>query len=139
MSDEAKKKLKELAKQIREKVSTTGHAVLHQKGLELIEEIAKELVSPDGMPGLRVLRDGTQKLRLQRPNRNAEIAIEWHRDICVLSITSEKHGEPKQMVRYIFEEQGPPRWRRLEGGGEVWDDLTAAIVAYLYPEAAPKT
>lgn len=135
MSEEAKKKLKDLAKQVREKVSTTGHAVLHQRGLELIEDMAKELTSPDAMPGLRVLRDGTQRLRLQRPHRNAEITIEWHRDIGALAMTTEKHGEPKNMVRYVFEEQPAARWRRLEGGGDVWEDLTNAIVEFLYPEA----
>lgn len=134
MSEDAKKKLKDLAKQVRDKVAVSGHALLHQKGLELIEDMAKELASPDGMPGLRVLRDGTQKLRLQRPHRNAEITIEWHRDIGALAITSEKHGEPKKMVRYVFDEP-KNNWRRLEGGGEVWEDLTAGLIEYLYPEA----
>jgi hypothetical protein len=134
MSDEAKKKLKDLAKQVRDKVAVSGIALLHQQGLELVEDIAKELVSPEGMPGLRVLRDGPQKLRLQRPQRNAEITIEWHRDIGALSITCEKHGEPKRMVRYVHD-AGRELWRRLDGGGEVWEDLTEAIVEYLYPEA----
>jgi hypothetical protein len=134
MSEEAKKRLKDLAKQVRDKVTTTGQALLHQKGLELVEEMAKELASPDGMPGLLVLRDGVHKLRLQRPHRNAEIAIEWHRDIGALSMTSEKHGEPKRMVRYVFDE-AQTKWRRLEGGGDVWDDVTTTIVEFLYPEA----
>jgi len=136
MSEDAKKKLKDLAKQVRDKVSTTGVAVLHQKGLELMEEIAKELSSPDSMPGLRVLRDGAQKLRLQRPMRNAEITIEWHREIGALSMTCEKHGEPKKLVRYVHEEAGN-KWRRLDlsnEGGELWEDITAALIEYLYPE-----
>jgi hypothetical protein len=133
MSEEAKKKLKDLAKQVREKVTVSGAALLHQRGLELVEDMAKELASPDGMPGLRVLRDGAQKLRLQRPNRNAEITLEWHREIGALSITSEKDGEPKRMVRYVYDEP-QTKWRRLEGGGEVWEDLTGALVEYLYPE-----
>jgi hypothetical protein len=133
MSEEAKKKLKDLAKQVRDKVSVSGIALLHQKGLELVEDMAKELGSPDGMPGLRVLRDGAQKLRLQRPQRNAEITIEWHREIGALSVTCEKHGEPKRMVRYVHDES-QSKWRKLDGGGEVWEDLTAALVEYLYPE-----
>ena len=136
MSDEAKRKLKDLAKQVREKVASTGHAVLHQKGLDLVDEIARELSSPDAMTGLRVLRDSPAKLRLQRPNRNAEITIEWHRDIGALAMTSEKHGEPKRLVRYVLDEP-KAHWRRLEGGGEVWDDLTAVIVEVLYPEVRP--
>ncbi len=137
MSEEAKKKLKDLAKQVREKVSTTGIAVLHQRGLELMEEIAKELSGPDSMPGLRVLRDSQTKIRLQRPMRNAEITIEWQREIGALSMTSEKHGEPKRLVRYVHEEAGN-RWRRLDlaadASGELWEDITAALIEYLYPE-----
>ncbi|MDF2692796.1 MAG: hypothetical protein K0S65_1179 [Labilithrix sp.] len=133
MSEDAKKRLKDLAKQVREKVTASGAQVLDQKGLGLVDEMAKELASPDGMPGLRVLRDGVSKLRLQRPNCNAEIGIEWHRDIGALSMTSEKHGEPRRLVRYVYDEH-QARWRRLEGGGEVWEDLTASLVEYLYPE-----
>ncbi len=136
MSEDAKNKLKALAKQVREKVAQNGHALLNQRGLELLDEMAKELASPDGMPGLRVLRDGTQRLRLQRPNRNADIVIEWHRDVGLLSMTSEKHGESKKTTRYVFEEQPKARWRRFDdGGGDVWDDLTNVIVEVLYPEA----
>ena len=38
------------------------------------------------------------------------------------------------MVRYIFDE-AQTKWRRLDGGGEVWEDLTGTLVEYLYPEA----
>jgi hypothetical protein len=96
--------------------------------------MATELASPDGMPGLRVQRDGAQKLRLGRPQRNAEITIEWHREIGALSMTCEKHGEPKRLVRYVHDD-AQAKWRRLDGGGEAWEDLTAAVVEYLYPEA----
>ena len=134
MSDEAKKRLKDLAKEIREKVDKRGGPVLHTRGLELVDEIAKELASPDGMPGLRVTRDGQSKLRLTRPNRDAEITLEWQRDIEALALTYEKHGEPKTLVRYVWDEP-KQHWRKLDGGGEIWADLTEGLVGYLYPEA----
>jgi hypothetical protein len=133
MSEEAKKRLKDLAKQVRDKVNTHGASVLHQRGIDLVDEIAKELASPDGIPGLRVWRDGPTKMRLTRPNRNAEITVEWERDVQAIAMTLEKHGEPKTFVRYVWDE-AKKHWRKLDGGGELWDDLTSGLVEYLYPE-----
>lgn len=133
MSEEGKKRLKDLAQQVRAKVATTGAPVIHQRGLDLVEDLAKELTGPDGMPGLKVYRDSPSKIRLQRSPRNAEITLEWHRDIGALSLVCEKHGEPKTLVRYVYDE-GEKKWRKLDGGGEIYEDVTAALVAYLYPE-----
>jgi hypothetical protein len=134
MSEDAKKRLKDLAKQVREKVTPQGAPLLDKRGLELVDDMAKELGLPDGMPGLRVSRDGKTKLRLTRPMRNAEIEIEWQREIAAVAITSQRHGEPKNLVRYVWDD-GQSKWRRLEGGGEIWDDLMTALVEVLYPEA----
>lgn len=133
MSDDAKKRLRDLAKQVREKVTPTGAPLLHQKGLELVEELATELSAPDGMPGLKVWRDSTQKIRLTRAPRNAEITLEWQREIGALGMTCEKHGEPKVLVRYVWDEAAK-KWRKLDGGGDIWEDVTGALVEYLYPE-----
>lgn len=133
MSEDGKKRLKDLAKQVREKTATSGANALHEKGLALVDELAKELTGPDGMPGLKLYRDNAQKFRLQRSPRNAEITIEWHRDIGALALTKEKHGEPKTMVRYVWDE-GQKKWRLLDGGGEIWEDVSAALVEILYPE-----
>jgi hypothetical protein len=133
MSEEGKKRLKDLAASVRAKVNPTGAPVLQQKGLELVEELAKELGAPDGMPGLKVWRDGPAKFRLTRSSRNAEIAVEWQKDIAALAVTCEKHGEPKQLTRYVWDES-LKKWRKLDGGGDVWEDVTAALVEYLYPE-----
>ncbi len=134
MSEEGKKRLKDLAAGMREKVSSQGAPVLHQKGLALVEELAKELSSPDAMPGLRVNKDGPHKFRLSRATRNADITIEWQRDIGALGVTCEKHGEPKMFVRYVWDE-GEKKWRKLDGGGEIWEDLATYLTEYLYPEA----
>ena len=136
MSEDGKKRLKDLAKQVREKVQTSGAPVLHQRGLDIVDDLAKELVSPDGMPGLKLYRDSPSKFRLARPPRNAELTVEWERDIGALGLTCQKHGEPKTFVRYVYD--APlERWRKLDGGGEIYKDITAALIEYLYPEARP--
>lgn len=134
MSEDGKKRLKDLAKQVREKTAVDGATALHQKGLALVDELATELTGPDGMPGLKLHRDGAQKFRLQRSPRNAEITVEWQREIGALALVKEKHGEPRTMVRYVWDES-EQKWRRLEGGGEIWEDVSTALVEVLYPEA----
>lgn len=138
MSDEGKKKLKALAAVVREKVKPTGENALHQRGLDLVEELAKEVSGPDGLPGLRVWRDTPSKFRLERPNRNATITIEWDRRIGALEMSCEKHGEPRVLVRYIYDDAGGTKaegaWRKMDGGGEIFEDLAAALVETLYPE-----
>jgi len=136
MSEDGRKRLKDLAKQVREKVAVTGTPLLNQRGLDLVEDLAKELTGPDGMPGLKLYRDGPAKFRLSRTQRNAEIEVAWERDIGALGLTVQKHGEPKTFVRYVWDE-GVTRWRKLDGGGEIYEDITAALVEYLYPEAKP--
>jgi hypothetical protein len=134
MSEDGKKRLKDLAKQVRDKGATTGAPLLDQQGLDLVEELAKELTGPDGMPGLKLYRDSPAKFRLARSQRNAEITVSWERDIGALGLTCEKHGEPKTFVRYVWDD-GEKKWRKLDGGGEIYEDVTAALVEYLYPEA----
>jgi hypothetical protein len=138
MSEEGKKRLKDLAKQVREKVATTGAPVLQQQGLDIVEDLAKELTGPDGLPGLRVHRDSPSKFRVQRSQRNAELTVEWEREIGALGLTCQKHGEPKTFVRYVWD-QGQTKWRKLAGGGEIYEDLTAALIEFLYPEMKPPT
>ncbi len=133
MSEEGKKRLKELAKQVRDKVATTGAPVLQQQGLDIVEDLAKELTGPDGLPGLKLVRDSANKFRVQRSPRNAEITVEWERDIGALGLTCQKHGEPKTFVRYVWD-AGETKWRKLDGGGEIYEDVTSALVEYLYPE-----
>jgi hypothetical protein len=133
MSEEGRKRLKDLAKQVREKVATTGAPVLQQRGLDIVEDLAKELTGPDGLPGLKLYRDSPMKFRVQRPPRNAEITVEWDRDIGAVGLTSQKHGEPKSFVRYVWD-SGESKWRKLDGGGEIYEDVTSSLVEYLYPE-----
>jgi hypothetical protein len=135
MADEerGRKMFQDLAKKVREKVAPAGEPLLNRKGLLAVELLARDLGAPDGMPGLQVWRDRPSKFRLTRAPRNAEIAVDWQRDIGALVVTGEKDGGPKKLVRYVFDE-AEDRWRRMDGGGELYEDMTLILVEYLYPE-----
>jgi hypothetical protein len=132
MSDEGRKRLKNLAQKIRdrEKITDEGR---HKRGLLMIEMMARDLTGDDGMPGLKLWRDAPSKFRLERGQRNAEIMLEWQRDIGAAVMTCQKHGEAKRITRYIHEETAD-HWRRMEGDGELYADIEQALVEYLYPE-----
>jgi len=138
MSDESddrgRKLLQDLATKVKEKVAPTGEQRLNVEGIKMVERLARDLSAPSGgMPGLRLWRDAPSKLRLQRPPRNAEITLQWHRDIGAMELVGEKHGGPKALTRYVFEPEAN-RWRRMEGEGELYEDMVSALVEYLYPE-----
>ncbi|KYF88513.1 hypothetical protein BE17_29125 [Sorangium cellulosum] len=134
MSEErGRQKLQALAKTLQEKISPSGEALLNRQGLKMIERLARDLTGENAMPGLRVWRDSAGKFRLQRPPRNAEIAVEWQRDIGAMVRTAQKHGEPPTTVRYVYD-QTEDHFRRMEGEGELYEDLAEALVEYLYPE-----
>ena len=133
MSEEGRKRLKDLANKVREREKVTDEG-RHKRGLLIVELLARDLTGDDGMPGLKLWRDAPSKFRLERAKRNAEIAFEWQRDIGAAVMTCQKHGEPKRVTRYIHDES-KDEWRRMEGeGGELYADVEAALVEYLYPE-----
>lgn len=131
--ERGKKLLQDLAKTVQEKIAPGGESLVNIRGLKMIEKLARELAGPTAMPGLKLYRDTPGKFRLQRPPRNAEIVVDWQRDIGVIVMTGEKHAGPKKMVRYVYDEAGDV-WRRLEQVGDLWEDLAEALTEYLYPE-----
>ncbi len=134
MSNENERKLlADLAATVREKVSPTGEALVNREGIKMVERLARNLTAPGGMPGLKLWRDTPTKFRLQRPNRNAEIMVEWQRDIGAMVMTGEKFGESKRLTRYVFDQE-QSHFRRMEGEGELYEDMVEALVEYLYPE-----
>ncbi|WP_438015936.1 hypothetical protein WMF18_34540 [Sorangium sp. So ce315] len=134
MSEErGRQKLQALAKTLQEKITPSGEALLNRQGLKMIERLARDLTGENAMPGLRVWRDSAGKFRLQRPPRNAEIAVEWQRDIGAMVMTAERPGHPRAMVRYVYD-QAADHFRRMEGEGELYEDLVDALVEHLYPE-----
>jgi hypothetical protein len=137
MADEAsggKKLFKDLAAKVRAKNDASGEALVHQRGLAFVEELAKELTGPDGMPGLLLWRDQPHKFRLQRERKNAEISVEWQRNIGALVIACTVMGKEKSLQRYVCDE-ATKAWRRMDALSEPWEDLSKALVELLYPEA----
>jgi len=132
-NENGKKLLQDLANNVREKVSSTGEQLVHREGLKMVERLARDLTAPGGMPGLKLWRDAPTKFRLQRSPRNAELTLEWQRDIGAMVMSGEKLGEPKVARRYVFDQE-LGHFRRFEGGGELYEDLVAALVEFLYPE-----
>jgi len=95
MSEEGRKRLKDLAQNLRarEKITDEGR---HKKGLLMVELMARDLTGDDGMPELKLLRDAPSKFRLVRGKRNAEITLEWQRDIGAGVMTCQKNAEAKK-------------------------------------------
>ncbi len=135
--ERGRKLLQDLAKQVAEKVSPTGEQLVNREGLKMVELLARELTGAT-FPGLKLHRDAPSKFRLQRSPRNAEICVHWQRDINALVMTGEKFGEPKAMIRFVYD-QYEERWRRFEGEGTPYEDLAAWLVEFLYPEGKPST
>jgi hypothetical protein len=134
MSEErGRKLLQDLAQKVQQKMVPSGEPLLNREGLKMIEKLARDLTAPGGMPGLKLWRDAPSKFRIQRPPRNAEITLHWQRDIGAMEMACEKHGNPRTLVRYVYD-LAQNHWRRMEGEGELYEDMVAALVEYLYPE-----
>ncbi len=134
IEESGRKRLQDLSKTLQEKITQTGDAQLTRRALKTIERLARDLTGESAMPGLRLWRDAAGKFRLQRPPRNAEIVIEWQRDIGAMVMTAEKFNEPRVMTRYVYDPTDD-HFRRMEGEGELHDDLAHTLTEYLYPEA----
>lgn len=134
IEESGRKRLQDLSKSLNEKITQTGDAQLTRRALKTIERLARDLTGESAMPGLRLWRDAAGKFRLQRPPRNAEIVVEWQRDIGAMVITAEKFNEPRVLTRYVYD-QTDDHFRRMEGEGELHDDLAHTLTEYLYPEA----
>jgi hypothetical protein len=52
-------------------------------------------------------------------------------------MSGEKFNEPKKLTRYVFDQE-LGHFRRMEGEGELYDDVVEALVEYLYPEGRPQ-
>ena len=132
-TDNGRKLLQDLATSVRERVSPAGEPLVNREAIKMVERLARDLTAPGGMPGLKLWRDSPTRFRLTRAPRNAEILLEWQRDIGAMVLAGEKHGEPKQLTRYVWDQE-QAHFRRMEGEGELYEDMVAALVEYLYPE-----
>lgn len=132
--ENGRKRLQDLSKALQEKLSPAGEVLVTRRALKTVERLARDLTGESAMPGLRVWRDAAGKFRLERPPRNAVITLEWQRDISAMVLTTEKFGGPRSLARYVYD-QAEDHFRRMEGEGELHEDLHDALIEYLYPEA----
>src|SRR3954469_24366187 len=126
MSDEptgGRKLLKDLAAKVREKTDQTGEQLLDLRGKKQVDDLSKELTGPDAMPGLKLWRDAETKFRLQREKKNAEISVEWQRNIGALVMTGVSMGKVSFTHRYLSPDEAAG-WRRMDGLGELYEDLS---------------
>lgn len=134
MADEGgQNRFKALAEGVRGKINNDGRVTLDRKGTETLEQIIKDLTGPQGMPGLYSSRDTPFKVRLRRQGKAGQIVLEWDRAICAMQVTYEKFNERVRQVRYLLNE-ADSAWRPTEGPGELFEDISAALVDILYPE-----
>lgn len=132
--ERGKKLFSELAGKVRQEVSPSGEPLLHARGQKAVGDLAKDLEAPDGFPGLKVFRDATDRFRVQRPNRNGQITVQWQRPIGMITVLVERHDRRDPEVRYVFNEP-EDEWRRMEGEGELYEDVAHWLTEVLYPEA----
>lgn len=125
--------LQDLARRVREKVSVDGEPLLQRRGVAKIETIARMLDGEEALPGLRVLRNSAERLRLQRDGRNADVLVEWMRDAGALAIGGERNGRQARSILYMWDEPAQ-QWKMMGGESELYEDLVIVISEYLYPE-----
>jgi hypothetical protein len=132
--EKGKKLLADLASKVRKEVTPDGEPVLHARGQKAVGDLAKDLAGPDGLPGLQLFRDTTDKFRVQRPARNGEIAVAWQRPIGAIVVVVHRGERREAEVKYVYRE-ADDEWHRMEGEGELYEDVSKWLVDVLYPEA----
>ena len=125
--------LKDLAERVREKVAIGGEPVLQQRGVSKIDTLAHMLDGEESLPGLRVLRNSAERLRLQRDGRKADVLVEWQRDAAAIALGGERNGRVARSILYMWDEP-TQRWQRMGGDSELYEDLVIILTEYLYPE-----
>lgn len=128
------KLLADLTKVIRERTAPDGEPLLHKRGLEKIETLARALTGADGPPALRLSRDGAERFRVWRDGRNALITVTWKRDLGAIELGSERLGKPSRGLLYVWDEAAA-HWRRMDASSELYEDLVVILTEFLYPEA----
>ncbi len=128
------KLLAEFSKAVRERTTPDGEPLLNQRGLEKIDALAKALTGADGPPGLRLARDVRERFRLTRDGRNAQITVGWKREVGAIEVGGERANKTSRALLYVWDADAA-HWRKLDGVGELYEDLVIVLTEYLYPEA----
>lgn len=128
------KLLADLTKVILERTAPDGEPLLHKRGMEKIETLARMLTGADGPPALRLSRDGADRFRVWRDGRNALITVSWKRDLGAIELGSERLGKASRGLLYVWDDAAS-HWRRMDAASELYEDLTVVLTEFLYPEA----
>ncbi|MFO0554248.1 MAG: hypothetical protein U0271_38060 [Polyangiaceae bacterium] len=94
-----------------------------------------------GLPELSVSRESQFKIRLARRGKIGALTVEFKAPIRAMELdyVGWPGADPMsiKMRRYVldFEAENPTVWNRLEGGGDLIDDIRQAMLQ-LYPELA---
>lgn len=131
--ERGKKLLAGLSAKVREEVAPSGEPLLHAKGQKAVLDLANDLQGPDAPPGLKVFKDAVDRFRLQRPQRNGQISVRWERPIGAVVVLVEKGDRRDPEIRYVLHE-AEDEWRRMEGEGELYEDIASFLVEVLFPE-----
>ena len=131
--ERGKKLFADLATKARDQIAPSGEPLLHARGQKAVAELAADLSGPDTPPGLKLFRDGVDRFRLQRPGRNGEIDVRWNRPIGAIVVQTAKGERADPEVKYLYREAAD-EWTRMEGEGELYEDISKWLTEYLYPE-----
>ncbi len=132
--ERGKELLSAFSAKVKKEVLPSGEHILHARGQKAVAELAADLGGSDGPPGLRVFRDAVDRFRLQRPNKNAEVTVEWNRPVGAILVKSDKAGRTAAEIRYTHRD-ADDAWHRMEGEGELYEDIMALLADTMYPEA----
>lgn len=132
--ERGKELLSAFSAKVKKEVLPSGEPILHALGQKAVADLAQDLGGADGPPGLRVLRDAGDRFRLQRPNKNAEITVEWVRPIGAIVVKNDKAGRLAPERRYTHR-AADDAWHRMEGEGELYEDIMGFLAETMYPEA----
>jgi hypothetical protein len=132
--ERGKQLLSAFSAKVKKEIVPSGEPVMHARGQKAVAELAADLGGAEAPPGLRVFRDAVDRFRLQRPGKNAEIRVEWQRPIGAIVVAIEKAGRVSPEVKYVFRE-AEDAWHRMEGDGELYEDVMNLLGDAMYPEA----
>jgi hypothetical protein len=132
--ERGKQLLSAFSAKVKKEVAPSGEPVIHARGQKAVAELAADLSGPDAPPGLKVFRDAIDRFRVQRQAKNAEIRVEWQRPIQCIVVALEKAGRTLPEVKYVHRD-GDDSWHRMEGEGELYEDVMGLLAEAMYPEA----
>ncbi|MCC7538275.1 MAG: hypothetical protein IT379_18765 [Deltaproteobacteria bacterium] len=132
-SRDDKAALHRLGDALRQQAGASGVITLDERGMRAMEELVSDLTGEKGIPMLKLHRDAPTRFRLQRTGRNAEVTVEWQRDIGAIVVLGDYLGQRKFQRLFVYD-PNEARWRRMDGVRGLYEELTDALTEVLFPE-----